>query len=146
MAALVLTTIGSWGDLFPFVGLGRELQRRGHDIRIAASPAWESIVVEAGLRFAPVGRRIGFEEFARHPEIFRRVPFGLRAALRRFLFDQIDLVTDDLRPAIAGADLVVTHPAQLAAQSVATSLARMPMTSSTSPSPPWSRRAPERSS
>jgi hypothetical protein len=34
-------TMGSWGDLFPFVGLGRALVARGHEVRLANSPAWE---------------------------------------------------------------------------------------------------------
>ena len=119
VAAITLVTMGSWGDLFPFVGLGRALVARGHEVRLAASPAWEDVVVGAGVPFVGVGRRFGFEEFRRHPEIFRRVPFGLRHALGRLVFDQIDELTGDLRDAMAGADLVVTHPAQVAAHNVA---------------------------
>jgi UDP:flavonoid glycosyltransferase YjiC (YdhE family) len=67
----------------------------------------------------PVGRRVGFEEFRQHPEIFGRMPFGLRAALSRFVFDQIEQLTSDLAAAMEGVDLVVTHPAQIAAHNVA---------------------------
>jgi UDP:flavonoid glycosyltransferase YjiC (YdhE family) len=119
VAVITLVTMGSWGDLFPFVGLGRALVTRGHEVRLAASPASEDVVVGAGVPFAGVGRRFGFEELRRHPELLRRVPFGLRHALGRLVFDQIDELTDDLRDAMAGADLVVTHPAQVAAQNVA---------------------------
>jgi UDP-glucoronosyl and UDP-glucosyl transferase len=65
---------------------------------------------------------VGFEEMRRHPEILQRVPFGLRHALGRFVFDQIDELTGDLRDAMAGADLVVTHPAHVAAHNVAEQL------------------------
>ena len=68
-------------------GLGVELQRREHKVALAASPAWPQIGEDAGLDFAPIGRPVGFEEFRDHPEIFGRMPFGLRAALGRFLFD-----------------------------------------------------------
>lgn len=101
MASITLVTMGSWGDLFPFVGLGRALVDRGHEVRLAASPAWEEVAVGAGVPFVGVGQRFGFEELGRHPEIFRRVPLGLRHALGRFVFDQIDELTDDLRDAMA---------------------------------------------
>lgn len=115
-------TVGSWGDLFPMAGLGIELGRRGHHVRLAASPAWASIAEEAGLEFAPIGRRVAFEDFAERPGIFGQMPFGLRAALRAFLFDQIDIVTSDLHSVIAEADLVVAHPGHTPAMSVSEAL------------------------
>jgi UDP:flavonoid glycosyltransferase YjiC (YdhE family) len=119
VAAITLVTMGSWGDLFPFVGLGRALVARDHEVRIAASPAWGDVVRGAGVPFVGVGRRLGFEELRGHPEIFQRVPFGLRHALGRLVFDQIDELTSDLRDGMVGVDLVVTHPAQVAAHNVA---------------------------
>jgi Glycosyltransferase family 28 N-terminal domain len=119
VAGITLATLGSWGDLFPFVGLGGALMARGHEVRLAASPAWENAVAEAGVPFVGVGRRFGFEEFRQHPEIFRRVPFGLRNVLGRFVFDQIDELTSDLHDVMTDADLVVTHPSQVAAHNVA---------------------------
>jgi rhamnosyltransferase subunit B len=103
VAAITLVTMGSWGDLFPFVGLGRALLAREHDVRLATSPAWEDVVTAAGVPFVGVGRRVGFEEMRRHPEILQRVPFGLRHALGKFVFDQIDELTDDLRDALCRA-------------------------------------------
>jgi rhamnosyltransferase subunit B len=122
VGGVALVTMGAWGDLFPFVGVGRALVARGHEVRLAASPAWEDVVAAAGVPFMGVGRRLGFEEYRRHPEILRPVPFGLRHALNRFVFDQIDELTGDLGQAMNGADLVVTHPAQVAAQNVAEQL------------------------
>jgi rhamnosyltransferase subunit B len=119
VAAITLVTMGSWGDLFPFVGLGRALVARDHEVRLAASPAWGDVARGAGVPFVGVGRRLGFEELRGHPEIFQRVPFGLRHALGRLVFDQIDELTSDLRDAMVGVDLVVTHPAQVAAHNVA---------------------------
>jgi UDP:flavonoid glycosyltransferase YjiC (YdhE family) len=33
VGAVTLVTMGSWGDLFPFIGLGRALVARGHEVR-----------------------------------------------------------------------------------------------------------------
>ncbi len=118
MATLALATLGTWGDLFPFVGLGLELQRRGHEVRVGASPA-RSSAVPGQLKFVGLGRQVGFDEFAEHPEILRRIPFGWRAAMRHFVFDQMDELTYDLRAALDGADLLIAHPAHVVAHNVA---------------------------
>lgn len=115
----MFVSLGSWGDLFPILGVAVEMQRRGHGVRVGASPAWETVVLEAGVGFAPLGRWIGFEEFDAHPEILRPVPFGLRAALDRFMFDQADELVADVEHALDGVDIVVVHPAHLVAQNVA---------------------------
>jgi rhamnosyltransferase subunit B len=119
VARILFSTIGSWGDLFPVIGTALELQRRGHEVELTASPAWGDLVAEAGLRFSPAGRTIGFEEFTANPEIFGRMPFALRTVLQRFMFDQIDELTEDLRGPMARSDLVVSHPAHIAALNVA---------------------------
>lgn len=121
MAQVLFSTLGSWGDLFPLVGIALELRRRGHQVEITASPAWADLVSDAGIRFTPTGRHIGFDEFAANPEIFGRMPFALRTVLQRFMFDQIDELSDDLREPVARADLVVCHPAHIAALDVAES-------------------------
>src|SRR4051794_41494613 len=119
MARIVLVTMGSWGDLFPFVGLSIELQRRGHDVVLAGSPAWEELVTDAGLAYTGIGRSIGFDEFRDRAEVFRPMGLGFRHALDSFLVDQIDQVTADLDALFTGADLLVSHPIQFAAIDVA---------------------------
>jgi UDP:flavonoid glycosyltransferase YjiC (YdhE family) len=49
-----IITIGSQGDLRPYVALGRGLQAAGHDVRIATHPGFEPLVRSCGLDFAPV--------------------------------------------------------------------------------------------
>jgi vancomycin aglycone glucosyltransferase len=44
-----LASYGSRGDVEPFAAVGRELRRRGHDVRMAAPPQMLGIVESAGL-------------------------------------------------------------------------------------------------
>ena len=46
--------IGSTGDVKPYVVLGRELQRRGHDVAICAFTEFETLVRDNGMRFFPL--------------------------------------------------------------------------------------------
>ncbi len=124
MSSYLFVTLGSWGDLFPYLGIAAELQARGHAATVAASPAWGSVVEDAEIAFLPIGKVIGFDEFESNPQIFRPMPFGLRAALDSFVFAQADQLTADLRPAMEQADVVVVHPAHVVAQNLAEALGR----------------------
>jgi rhamnosyltransferase subunit B len=53
MQALLATT-GSMGDFLPFVGLGRELRARGHEVVLLAGGGYERFAQEAGICFDPL--------------------------------------------------------------------------------------------
>ena len=133
MTAYLLVTLGSWGDLFPFLGIAEELQTRGHKATVASSPAWQATVDDTEIEYLPIGNKIGFKEFENNPEIFRRMPFGLRAALDRFVFAQAEQLTADLRSAMVQADVVVVHPAHVIALNLAEALGKTVVVASVFP-------------
>ena len=51
----VLAAYGTRGDVEPSVVIGRELQRRGHDVRMAVPPNLVGFAEEAGLSAVPYG-------------------------------------------------------------------------------------------
>lgn len=50
-----LATMGTRGDVEPFATIGRELQRRGHEVRMAVPPNYIRFVESAGLSAVPHG-------------------------------------------------------------------------------------------
>ena len=52
----LLTPIGSSGDVFPFIGLGRRLRERGHEVILLAGEPFRAVSEAGGLTFVP---RIG---------------------------------------------------------------------------------------
>ena len=44
---ITMISLGSMGDVRPYILLGQELQRRGHDVRLAAFGSFEKTVREA---------------------------------------------------------------------------------------------------
>ena len=50
---ITMISIGSTGDVRPYVLLGRELRRRGHEIRITCFAQFEKMVKDAGLETDP---------------------------------------------------------------------------------------------
>lgn len=53
---IVLAAYGSRGDVEPCAAVARELQGRGHDVRIALSPDQLGLAESAGLRAVAYGR------------------------------------------------------------------------------------------
>jgi UDP:flavonoid glycosyltransferase YjiC (YdhE family) len=51
----VLASFGTRGDIEPSVAVGRELQRRGHDVHMAVTPQLVGFAESAGLTTAPYG-------------------------------------------------------------------------------------------
>ena len=48
---LILVALGSSGDVHPFLGLGRELRRRGHRVTLVAAGWFRDVATRAGLDF-----------------------------------------------------------------------------------------------
>lgn len=118
MAEVVFAVMGSLGDLFPAVGLAKAAAARGHGVRIATTSAYQSLVEGEGLPFAATGPRFGPEEFAADPAILDGRMGGYAGFLHLFrtvVFPNLVSWVADLRSSLAGADLLVSHPAVLAA-------------------------------
>lgn len=121
MARIVLTTLGSRGDLNPFLALALGLRTRGHEVLFAVEQNFRQAVMEAGF---PVHLLPGDIDavFAAYP----RQIFGSSLPLltARLLIEKHVLPTaaatiEELRAACAEADLFVSTAHQVLASTVA---------------------------
>ena len=115
-AHIVIATVGSLGDLFPFLAIGQELRRRGHRITVATHAIHQQPVEQAGLCFAdasgipePVDRA-AFTARAFHP--WR----GPRFVVHDFAALDVAASYERLRPICADADVLITSTLAFAAQ------------------------------
>lgn len=67
---ILITTLGSYGDTYPMVGLGVELSRRGHQVTLLTNPYFEPLASKYGLYFVPIGTLQQYQQFANHPLLF----------------------------------------------------------------------------
>ena len=67
---IILTALGSAGDVHPIVGLGLALHERGHEVTIVASAYFEEMVRRTGLEFEPVLSVERFRELMRNPDLW----------------------------------------------------------------------------
>ena len=127
MARILFTTLGSFGDLYPYIAIGLELQALGHRVAIATSAAYREKVESEGLSFAPVRPDIALDnrEMLRLVLDQRRGPERVFSAIAAVVRDTYE----DTLFAARDADAIVTHPITLAAVLVAQKL-RLPWISS----------------
>jgi rhamnosyltransferase subunit B len=69
----LLISIGSHGDIHPFVGIGRALMSRGHTVKLAANEAFASLIERAGIAFIPMGDRAIFEQMKHNPDVWHPI-------------------------------------------------------------------------
>lgn len=67
---ILLAVLGSYGDIYPMVGIGDRLRKRGHRVTLFTSPFFENLARKYGLAFVPIGAREQYERFAGHPDLF----------------------------------------------------------------------------
>ncbi|HEY2682001.1 MAG TPA: glycosyltransferase [Steroidobacteraceae bacterium] len=52
---VLLPTLGSAGDVHPFIAIGLELKRRGHRATLLTNPLFQALIESHGLGYLPVG-------------------------------------------------------------------------------------------
>lgn len=67
---ILLSTIGSAGDVNPFVAIGRELKRRGHAVTLVTSAYFESLARSAGLDFVGLGTPEDYKQTVDDPDLW----------------------------------------------------------------------------
>jgi rhamnosyltransferase subunit B len=120
MSRFVLATLGTHGDLNPYVAVALGLQKRGHYVSVATCPSYRGRIESLGLRFHPL--RPDLAEMMKSPETSARgndLRHGTEYILKTLVLPRLRETYDDLTAACAGADLLVTHPVLLPAPLVA---------------------------
>src|ERR1043165_3612431 len=110
---IVLNTFGSFGDIHPYMAIALELQSRGHDPVVATMEVYREKIEGAGLEFFPIRPNISQPQ-QQDAELLERLMeprTGPRFLTEEVIFPAIRDSYADLLKAVAGADLLVTHPA-----------------------------------
>jgi rhamnosyltransferase subunit B len=67
---ILLPTIGSSGDVNPFIAIGRALKSRGHDVTVVTNDIFASQIAKNGLAFAALGTTAEAEALMRDPRLW----------------------------------------------------------------------------
>ena len=113
MARVLFTTFGSYGDLYPYLAIGRELGKMGHEAGLATTARYREKVEGAGLTFVSVRPDAKLED----PDLIRYF-FDRVRGTERVVRAMASVVRETYQDTLAAArnfDLIVTHPLSFAA-------------------------------
>jgi UDP:flavonoid glycosyltransferase YjiC (YdhE family) len=120
VSKILLTTLGSLGDLHPYLAVGIGLRDRGHTVTIATSEVYRAKIEGEGLRFAPL--RPDLTGMIDNPEIMRDLMHprrGTEFVIRKLFLPAIEQTFEDTLAAAREADLIVGHAIAFATPTVA---------------------------
>ncbi len=110
MARIVLATLGSLGDLHPYLAIARELLVRGHHPVLVTHESYRSHAETLGIEFAPL--RPDYTQFGNFAELIREAMDerrGSEVVARKIILPYLRHTRDDLLAAARGADLLIDH-------------------------------------
>jgi len=117
-ARIVITCWGSYGDVYPYLGLALALKARGHSPVLATAAYYRSAIEREGIAFHPVRPDLDPGDTA----IIKRVmdpAHGTQFLIEDLLMAPLAEAYADLDRAAPGADLLITHPVTFAGRLVA---------------------------
>ncbi len=120
MSRIIITTIGSLGDLHPKIAIALELRQRGHDIVFATHQGYQSKIEALGFEFhgmRPDGAEAGID-LAKMTD----PKTGSEYAVRKWLMPNLRATYADLMEVAKGADLIIAGEIVYAARLVAEKL------------------------
>ncbi len=90
----ILTTVGTDGDIFPYVGLGTVLRARGHTVTLVASDHYEPLARRHGFDFRTLISKTENDELFHHPDFWHPFKTGALSARWgvRFIRRQYELL------------------------------------------------------
>ncbi len=105
----MLTSVGSSGDVHPYIGLGRALRARGHAVTLLAADPHRPAIEHAGLGFASIWSEADYHAVTEHPDLWHP---------RRGLTKVLEIATAGLEPLwrelearyVPGETMIVGHP------------------------------------
>ena len=112
---ILIAASGSYGDVYPFVGLARELRLRGHEIVFFANDYFRAAVEAEQLQFIAVGEASDYESIVHDPRLWD-AKLGVEVVLEavmRFTPPAYELLLQEYR---AGETLLVGSSLSFAAR------------------------------
>jgi len=115
MSRFVFSTLGSLGDVHPYIAVARFLIAMGHDAVIATSEDHREVIEGAGVEFAPVYPAMAVQD--EYQALLKRlfeVRGGPELLIRHMVMANLRSAYDRLLRVAVGADVLVSHPLAMA--------------------------------
>jgi UDP:flavonoid glycosyltransferase YjiC (YdhE family) len=105
---ITILTVGSQGDVQPYIALGAGLRAAGHSVTLVTSARFAAVTNAAGLRHTPV--RGDFLQLVEAPEGKVAVAGGNPLRLMQRVRPMLRQLLDDCWDAARESDTIIYHP------------------------------------
>jgi sterol 3beta-glucosyltransferase len=104
---IIIPTIGTRGDVQPFIALAQGLASAGHTVTLLSHPVMRALVESHSVCFAPIGPDVDMDEVAAGIRERSRNPWAGLIHAMKFSFEILEKSHTDILEGCRGADLVV---------------------------------------
>ncbi len=115
MGKIAIFTMGTRGDVQPYIYLSKELIKNGYEVSLGSHPCWRTLIEDAGIHFEPIGPDIDIEKEAAiiRGKVSNPVLSLLKTA--SFVFRIIQESTNEIYKVCQGKDLIIVSHSQMGA-------------------------------
>ena len=115
MKKIAMFTMGTRGDVQPYIYLSKGLMKAGYDVTLGTHPCWKNLVESFGVHFEPVGPDIDIEE---ETSIIRgKSPNAMMSLLKtmNFIMKIIEGSSKEVYEICKDKDLIIVTHSQMGA-------------------------------
>lgn len=115
MKKIAMFTMGTRGDIQPYIFLSKELLRSGYDVTLGSHPCWRKLVEESGIYFTPIGPDIDIEKETAIIRGKNSNPIISMLKTMTFIFKIIQNSTNEIYEVCKEKDLIIVSHSQMGA-------------------------------
>lgn len=115
MKKIVMFTMGTRGDVQPYIYLARALNKAGYEATIGSHPCWKDLIEKSGVPFVAIGPDIDIEREAAVIRGKNSNPIISMLKTMNFVFKIIQNSTNEMYEACKGKDLVIVSHSHMGA-------------------------------
>lgn len=115
MKNIVIFTMGTRGDVQPYIFLAQALIKRGHRVTLGSHPCWNELVSSSGVAFVPIGPDIDIEYEAAVIRGKTKNPVVSMLKTMKFVFHIIENSSAEIFESCKEKDLVIVSHSQMGA-------------------------------
>lgn len=115
MKKIAMFTMGTRGDVQPYIYLSRALNKAGYEVVLGSHPCWKELIEKANVNFVPIGPDIDIEKEAASIRGKFTNPAISMLKTMSFVFKIIQNSTNEVYEACKGKDLIIVTHSQMGA-------------------------------
>jgi rhamnosyltransferase subunit B len=111
----LLVSLGTDGDVFPYIGLGQRLRQRGHRVTLLSGERYRQLAVQSGFHFEALATEAETQEMLADPDLWH--PWKCAFVIARWGVGKLEREYAAVSALLNGGDtVIIANPGMLAAR------------------------------